>query len=107
MAWVRTAGPWPEVSSLRSSARADCGSVRGGVAAQPEPAPCILGGDGGERRAEGGLEGLLRARADRPEARLELGPGRLDRVHVGRVRGEVAVGQPGPVEGLAHLLGLV
>src|SRR4051794_35885814 len=31
--------------------RADCGSVHGGVAAQPEPAPCILGGDGGERRA--------------------------------------------------------
>src|SRR4051812_28951459 len=48
------------------SARADCGSVRGGVAGEAEPSPGILGGDGGERGAERLLEGLLRAGADRP-----------------------------------------
>ena len=87
--------------------RADCGSVRGRVAGEAEPAAGILGGDGGERRAEGGLQGLLRAGADRPQPGLELGPGLLDRVHVRRVGRQVAVAQAGAVERLAHLLGLV
>ena len=47
----------------------------GGVAAQPEPAAGVPGGDRGERRVEGGLQGLLRAGADRPQPGLELGPG--------------------------------
>src|SRR5689334_24794208 len=71
--------------STDEGGRADCGSVRGRVAGEAEPAPGIPGGDGGERRAEGGLQGLPRAGAARPQARLELGPGLLDRVHVGRV----------------------
>src|SRR3954464_9608349 len=55
--------------------RADCRSVRGRVAGEAEPAPGILRGDGRERRAEGGLQGLLGAGADRTQARLQLGPG--------------------------------
>src|SRR3954467_4661930 len=74
-------------STTRS--RADCGSVRGGVAAQPEPAAGVPGGDRGQRRAEGGFQGLPRAGADRSQPRLELRPGRLDRVHVGRVGREI------------------
>src|SRR3954454_3093028 len=91
----------------RSVARADCGSLAGRVAGEPEPAPGILGGDGGERRAEGLLQGLLRARADRAQARLELGPGPLDGVEVGRVGRQVAVREPGAVQRPADLLGLV
>src|SRR3954454_25403827 len=46
----------------RLDASADCGSSGGRSAGEPEPAPGILGGDGGERRAEGLLQGLPRAR---------------------------------------------
>src|SRR3954471_13386625 len=87
--------------------RADCGSFGGRVAGEAEPAAGILGGDGGERRAEGGLQGLLRAGADRTEARLELGPVPLDGVEVGRVGREIAVGQPGAVQRPSDRLGLV
>src|SRR3954466_5881144 len=86
------------VDTGRGKVRADCGSVRGGVAGEAEPAPGVLGGDGGERGAERLLEGLLRAGADRAQARLELGPGPLDGVEVGRVGREIAVGEPGAVE---------
>src|SRR3954466_9261867 len=88
----------PEDKGAAARVRADCGSVRGGVAGEAEPAPGILGGDGGERGAERLLEGLLRAGADRAQARLELGPGPLDGVEVGRVGREIAVGEPGAVE---------
>ena len=67
-------------AGARGAARADCGSVRGRVAGEAEPAPRVPGGDRGQRRAEGGLQGLLRAGADRPQPGLEFGPGRFDRV---------------------------
>jgi hypothetical protein len=47
-------------------ARADCGSVRGSVAGEPEPAAGVPGGDGGEGRAEGLVQRLARAGAGRP-----------------------------------------
>src|SRR5437763_3652855 len=85
----------PRPDGAGNPSRADCGSFGGRVAGEAEPAPGILGGDGGERRAEGGLQGLPRARADRAQARLELGPGPLDGVEVGRVGREIAAGEPG------------
>ena len=93
--------------NLGCSTRAACGSISGRVAGEAEPAAGILRGDGRERRAERGLQGLLRAGADRPQPGLELGPGLLDRVHVRRVGRQVAVAQAGAVERLAHLPGLV
>src|SRR3954449_8208206 len=91
----------------RGAPRATCRSARGRVAGEAEPAAGILRGDGRERRAEGGLQGLLGAGADRPQPGLELGPGRLDRAHVRRVGRQVAVARPGAAERLAHLPGLV
>src|SRR5436305_77279 len=76
--------------------RADCGSVRGGVAGEAEPAPRVLGGNGGERRAEGGPQRLLRAGADRAQLRLQLRPGGLD---AGQLRA------PGPPR-LGHVLAI-
>src|SRR5204863_9348425 len=70
----------PARVNLGCSTRADCGSFGGQVAGEAEPAPRVLGGDGGERRAEGGPQRLLRAGADRAQLRLQLRPGGLDRV---------------------------
>ena len=52
------------------------------VAAEAEPASSILGGDGGERRAELGFERVEAARFLGAQPGLELGPARLDRIEV-------------------------
>ena len=56
---------------------------------------CILGGDGGERGTELGLERVQGSRGLGAEPRLELGPAGLDRVQIGRVGRQVAMVDPG------------
>src|SRR5215212_7422762 len=87
--------------------RAHRGSVGTGIAGVAEEASGVVFVDSGERWPEGCMQTLDRAGCGLAQQALDLGPGQLDRVEVGRVAGKIEVGEARAVEERAYGLRLV
>src|SRR3712207_8677277 len=83
-------------------ARANCGLIGTNIAGVAEEGSGVVLADGGQRRAEGGMEALDGPHRGLAQDALHLGPGRLDWFEVWRVAGEVEVGKAGGVEERAY-----
>src|SRR5512134_3678943 len=81
---------------------AEDGLVRTDIAGMTEEALCVLRRDGIERWPQRLMQGIDGAGGDLAQPSLDLGPGWLDRVEVGRVRWQVAVTELGAVEKPPH-----
>jgi hypothetical protein len=106
MVRLRSAANVP-TKALRWRTRANRRLIGTSIAGVAEEASGVVLSDGGERWAESGVEGILRARCGLAQDALHLGPGGFDRVEVGRVARKVEIGEAGAVEERAHGPGFV
>ena len=92
---------------LRKGARAHRRLVGTAIPGMAEEASGIVPGDGSQGRAEGGVDAFDGAGRGFAQQAFDLGPGRLDRVQIRRVAGQIEVGEVRLVEQGTYGLGLV